>query len=293
MSERDERIEKYLNGEMEAAEKTIFEKEILVDKGLKEQIELKKDLIAFFKSRNPELDKKLNELGKEFFAEETLPKKILTPNYILLLGVVLLLLSGLYYYYFIYDDSVENTSIELKEIGKESINPSIIKGSEFTEESITNSDSAKSEESILPTIDFSDELPIVIDRPVAQYENYTENPNFEALIKESIRSNDGVEFKLLTAPEFLYLVDGKVNLKVKGETNKTAEIELVIYNNNPDNFDKDIRVLSNLIKSSFIAKGKYEIKFNANIPFEKGLYYYFLQNKKSKELLSISKFYVK
>ena len=228
MNELDKRIEKYLNGEMEEIEILSFEEEILADKNLKESIEFKKDLIAFFESRNSKLNENLESLGNDFFKDEKATGLFLN-NKLIALGLIILMLfiGTSYYMFFLGKDNKEDVR---KEQVEDSSEIDILIEKEIIQE-IIQEETNEEEENLLPTFKPSKVLEKPIDtnqQPIASTDNFIQNPNLELLIRENVRSKN-VEFTLINKPDnqTLSLFDGSANLKISGSMNIDDTIEYV------------------------------------------------------------------
>jgi len=68
---QQERIDKYLNQQMEAAEQAKFEAELATNPDLSESVDLQRDIASFFKEKTPALEAILAEEGNRHFQKET------------------------------------------------------------------------------------------------------------------------------------------------------------------------------------------------------------------------------
>ena len=315
MLNEQEKIERYLNGEMSNSEKDAFEQEIKSNQTLSEQVALSKDLEAFFKARNVGLEQSLSDLGNEFF-DEASPQNI-TPNsdtdkptgnaarfVIPLLLLLFVIIAGVRYFnnnttserledtYYTPETSVKETEKMINEGMQEQgdpekegeIIPEII---ETTPETPTKNDTQKDapEKS-------KDEKPIT-EKPIAALEedkaNFEKNALLESLIRENIRSNEMITVKTPSENQTFTSKKGIATLKFKVVATETELIELIIYDNRIDSFEKNYPILSTILQK----KSNDELVFNANIQLEKGLHYYILRKKNTTEIMYISKFFVR
>lgn len=133
------------------------------------------------------------------------------------------------------------------------------------------------------------------DKPIAKVDNkvFKQNRMLESLILENVRS--GEESATIYSPSkgYTYRLNGKeINLKIKGSTNIESDLELVVYDNNPANFDKDFKILKSRINKAN-KDDEYKLSFNANVELPQGLYYYIIRTKDDEKVVYISKFYVR
>lgn len=313
MLKEQEKIERYLNGEMSSSEKDAFEQEIKDNKDLSEQVALSKDLEAFFKTRNVGLEQTLSDLGNEFFDEDN-PQNI-TPNsdtdkpianaarfVIPLLLLLFVSIAGVWYFnndadaekfedaHYAPETSVKETEKMINEGMQEQGDPE--KEGEIMPEIIEPS----------PEIPVKDEKPKGIpeatekpeaEKPMAALEedkaNFEKNAVLESLIRENIRSNEVITVKMPTENYTFKPKNGVTTLKFKIVTTETEPIELIIYDNRIDSFEKNYPILSTILQK----KSNDELVFNANVQLEKGLYYYILRKKNTTEIIYISKFFVR
>jgi len=68
---QQERIDKYLHQQMDAAERARFEVEMTINSELSEAVDLQKEIASFFKGRAPTLEAIFKEEGTKHFREET------------------------------------------------------------------------------------------------------------------------------------------------------------------------------------------------------------------------------
>lgn len=293
MNELEQRIEQYLTGKMKGEELITFENEISNNQSLAEKIALKQDLIDFFDKRNPELDKKLKELGAEYFGEAALKNKAPNKSSFLIITIILLLLAAFLFYYF---NKNEGQSIEVNQVEEPIIINEDLDNSKIIENPI---EEEKTEEQPIDLPTFNPQQKIeqpsnTEKKPIASLENYKTNQVLEDLIRENIRSNEIVfEAKKIFNEKLSKQKNGKVNMSLSGTINVDETVEIVIYDNKSSSFNQDIKTLSEEIKVVKTKENLYKISFNANMSLENGLYYYILKIKSTQEILLISKFEVR
>jgi uncharacterized protein YozE (UPF0346 family) len=287
------KIDRYLSGSMTGMELISFEKEIFVNKDLQSQIALKKDLHHFFKSRNPELNESLNQLGQEYFSDKTLEKGNLNKKKFTIIATILISITGLIVYYF---NTNTQQNIEKVQVEETTILPEPLEESEVIELPILEEE-ATEEKIEIPT--FKPQKPINQpsnndNQPIASVENYNKNPVLESLIRENIRSAEIEYLHESPVKGAVYKLNGlkSMNLKITAKVNDSEIVELLVYNNEIDKFNKDIKLLITEIQPIKLSNNQFQLKFNANVSLEKGLYYYLMRTKKSKQILHVSKFIV-
>ncbi len=300
MLKRQEKIDRYLDGKMELSEQLAFEEAMKNDATLAEDVALNKDLAIFFKQKNVELEKSLSELGKEYFSDILPPNtKKRTPNKLYVAGVMMFifLLSSAGFLYFMTPkkniseiekptqenvetlQSIDKTLIEVGKEEKDNLKP------------VPNSNIPENN----PIFQPSDKKTKNTEKPIAKINTaFDENPLLENLISENIRSN---EIKIVMnepKKEFIYKrKDNHIFMVLSGTTTTNEAVELVIYNNQTSNFEKNYTLLTTNIKSTPTENNQFELSFNAKLTLKTGLYYYILRTEKTNNVLHIAKFYVK
>jgi hypothetical protein len=315
MLNEQEKIERYLDGEMSDSEKNIFEQEIKNNKELLAQVALSKDLRSFFKERNGDLDQTLTDLGNEYF-KDVKPQNT-TPNadtdkpidnkarfIISLLCLLIVTIGGFWYFnsgsdsekvedvLFSPSTSVKETEKMINE-GMEEQGDSDDDGSEAIPEIIEEATESPTKADNLP-----DDAPIKtkdkpkVDKPIAMVENkadFKENSALENLIRENVRSDKSITVKMPSENDTFARKNGIATLKFRFTTEEETPIELIIYNNQVNSFEKDYQILSTILRKT--SNG--EFTFNANVGLKNGLYYCILRKKESLEIIHVSKFFVR
>lgn len=315
MPNQQEKIERYLNEEMSNSEKNIFEQEMKNSKALREEVALNKDLMSFFKERNIGLEHTLSDLGNEFFNDDK-PQNITPPQdadkpiigkkpfIIPLLLLLFVSIAGLWYFnansdsekfedaLFSPSTSVEETEKMINE-GMQEQGDSDDVGSEITPEIIEEATESPTKADNLPedAPTKTEEKPKV-DKPMAAAEDkasFKENSILEGLIRENVRSDKSVTVKMPSENYTFTPKNGVATLKFRFTTEAETAIELIIYDNKIDSFEKNYQILSATLQKT----SNDELVFNANVSLKNGLYYYVLRKKDTLEIIHISKFFVR
>jgi hypothetical protein len=319
MLNEQEKIDRYLDGEMSDSEKNTFEQEIKNNKELSEQVALSKDLGAFFKERNIGLEQTLSNLGEEFFNDKTPQNTI--PNAdtdkpifskarfaIPFLLLLIVCIGGVWYFNNNsdtekFEDALFTPSTSIKETekmineGMQEQGDSEKEGGEEIPKTLEEATEMPIKEEKLPngTPTKSDDKPKE-NKPMARLDDkasFKENPILESLIRENVRSNEAALLVKKPTPNQIYKSKrDKIYLEFSGTVNTSANLEFIIYNNLPVSFDKDYKTLLAVLKSEKIGDKQFQLTFEGNVELKNGLYYYIVRKKSDFEILYISKFKV-
>lgn len=303
-----ERIERYLSDNMSSTEQKIFEIEIKQNKALAEEVEFQRGLMDFFNDYEPELEGVLEGLGEQHFVAETTSNPPPISNgfsrKLWFIPISLLFLLSIWLL-FPTDETapiVDQNSTETQQIEppKKEVPIVIPETAPVEQNNNTLPEETEPEPSKKPTE--STERDIIIgedpvdnsEQPIASLnpKDFKSNPTLESILQEQVR-DEGFSTKI-TKPVFEQeFKSGKtITLLLNGTTTAKPPYEFIIYSNRSRDFDNDYKTLSAIVNSSKVGDA-YPVKFNANIPLESGLYYWILRQKKSEEVLHISKFLVK
>jgi hypothetical protein len=320
MLNEQEKIERYLNGEMNDAEKSVFEQEMKNNKVLSDEVALTKDLADFFKDRKIGIEHTLSNLGNEYFTDEKPAKpNNSTPHavtdspsfnnarFIAPALLLLVIIIGCFWYFNNTDENPadmyvpEMTATEAEKIindgmldeqGNEVINNENTAPKIEENQQIEPIDSKKE----IPKLEIEEikETPKKEEKPMATLDeaNFKENSVLESLIRENVRSDSQTS---ITAPfkgQTFQQKKGMVILNFKGVTTEEDQFEVVIYDNKITNFNNDYRVLNALLKKTPDDDG-FKLSFNLKVELKPGLYYYIIRQKDNPEIIHISKFLVK
>jgi len=283
---KQQRIEQYLNGELTAEERRMFEKELKNDAELQQQVSFAKDLHVFFDNRNPNLEENLHQLDDVFFAESSNQPSWLKIGLGSLVAVALV--AGIWW---LLSDVAQQKPAEPLPTKSEQLESSQTLPEVQPEEKAPQQMDEKKmpQKRVAP-----EEKKQKVQVPIAALnpEDFKVNPILEGLITERVR-NDEVATTLseLTLDTILKKGNPTV-LKIKGTTNAVPPLKLTIYSNKSDDFDNDTKYLTTTLTTTPIEE-EYEFLFNAKIDFQSGLYYFLIESVETEDLLVVSKFQVK
>jgi hypothetical protein len=315
MMDEQEKIERYLNGEISTAEKKNFEQEMKKNKALSDEVALSKDLMAFFKERNMGLEHKLSDLGEEFFTDEkpqntkphTNNNKSMNNKTRFIIPLLLLLFASITgFWYFNANTNSEKFEDELfspatsVEEAEKMINEGMREqgdaeeaGSEMSPEIIEEATKPPTNTDNLPdNAPTKTEDKPKVDKPIAIVEDkasFKENAVLEGLIQENVRSDRSITIKTPAENYTFAPKNGVATLKFRFTTAEETPIELMIYDNQRESFEKEHRILSTMLRQS----SNDELAFDVNVSLKNGLYYYVLRKKDTSEIVTISKFFVR
>ncbi|MFK7947200.1 MAG: hypothetical protein AB8G11_06415 [Saprospiraceae bacterium] len=310
LNEQDKKIEEYLNGEMSNDERQAFEAAIKNDAELAKEVTFQKDLMQFFEERNPDLERKLSELGDEFFEDDadiSSNKKKYFNWLFLVVGLVLLSALGGYIYINNLNARQFDASSDLYIDAEKAINEGMEHDNgnedapdtmfEEEEEEKQQTQQQETEQEIeqetteentkMDSGDITEKSP----PPMAEIdiENYKVNPMLEGIIRENVRS-DGNNFKI-TFPrkeQTFYSKNDIINFRLEGNSSIERNVQVVLYDNKESSFSNDQYVLST---TKDLKNG--DFSFSINIELKNGLYYYVMQEKETGKILHVSKFDIK
>lgn len=301
--EEQEKIELYLKNALSLDEHNAFERELEDNPALAEKVAFNRGLMGFFDDYEPELENMLASLGAEHFSSNVPPPDATPPsqkehnrfNLLWLLPIILLIGGGLYWYSI--NDVTPTTSEETSTI----TTPTQESASEVVQETLPEETAPEGE----PTQNTTNNPPAVKDiivddeptsdiseQPIARIDpaDFEVNPILETLLTEQVRATDyRSSIESPTIGQILQF-NKTIPLHIKGQTTAPPPYELLIYSNRNNDFDNDYRTLTAELNSKKAGE-QYPIKFNANIPMERGLYYWILRTK-DEDILYVSKFTV-
>lgn len=320
MLHEQEKIDKYLNGEMEISECRAFEIEIANNPKLAESIALHKDLEVFFKERNPSLEQALSDLGNNYFVDTenpSEPAQAVTDsspqsNYSWFTPILLLLIISVGSFWYLNKPSDVNNNISpAKSVNTSTMSPidaeKIINDGMIEEGGIDENTTIEElpvqeieveevKEEGNPNFNPAEHTQKSGNQPIAKIDKkvFSQNAVLESLIQENVRSKKNTEATINqpTLNKVFRLKNKKINLVIQGTISDDSPVELIIYDNRSLSFNKDYP----LLKTVLIAKkdtDNYTISFNANIDLSEGLYYYIIRKKATADILHTSKFQVK
>lgn len=285
-----EKIDRYLSEQMNQQELEAFEQEIKQDEDLAQSLALQEELVQFFDTREPALEAELSSLGEQYMVVEQ-KKSGVPPWLLVLVGSMITILIGCYVFF------KPSSSLSLQQ---ESQSPTLLDDS-LNIETIT----PPHQEKKLDTVPVSPEetklnIPNIKQKktsseppPIASIDpdKFKLNTSLEALVREKYRNN--INFNLsFPKQDTVFRFQKNVPLLIQGTTNVSPPYELLVYTNRPFDFDNDYPVLKQLI-TGIERDDLYYFDFEANIPFDKGLYYLMIRTQEDSKMLSISTFMVK
>lgn len=285
---QDEKIQRYLDDEMSLDERMLFEEQLRKDDALAEDLDYQKDVTNFFNTRDPKLKAELKALGKEFIAEEQ-PKR----RFPIWAAVALaLLLVVLIYFMFVNKTTVieeDNTPTNTEQQQEEELEE---------EEQVEEQQSPTTpiqEERDEPSNDNSEMPNIPEGQPIAAVDPalYQRNPLVEDMIRGNVRASDEDEIITVTQPviDTVFAFQEKIPFTFSGRTSISPKYNLALYSNKADDIENDIRILD--VELDGTANGEeYTFEFNSEISLKKGLYYLFIREVDSFEVLYVSRFTV-
>lgn len=276
-----QKIDRYLRNEMSWQEKTFFEKEVAQNADWKAQLDLSKDLGQFFEKRNPALEQELTRLDNIYFAEN-IPQNRWKKWLLGILGILLIGIVG----WLLFDFSEEKVPDS-----EEGILEQEIKEAQSEFEQLEEATEVKKEKKKISTPKkekSKKSQPIAALNP----EDFKVNPVLEEFITERVR-DESIKTEIETPKVDAILKYGiKTQLIVKGTTNASPPYQLTIYSNKQNDFDNDQKYLKTEL-SYTKNEDNNNFRFNANIDFKKGLYYFLIESVETGDLLVVSKFQVK
>lgn len=288
MVNKNEDIERYIANEMASDEMKDFENKMSNDEKLAQEVAFKKDVNDYFKSDKIGLAEELEVLGNTYFKAE---KKGTSFNKLWLLLPALLLLVGLVWRMSPTNEKpapssnrVTNNIDSLKNSPTTPPNKIEQKPTSAPKKEITPSKPPVPTEEKQPTI----------NQPIASVDEtaFQSNPLLEGLLKEQLR--DATFLTTLLSPKegLVYPANKTIPLIIKGSTTAETPYRVIIYTNKLFDFENDHRLFEKEFQG-VKKEDNYTFSLKANLPLPKGLYYLIIQQKKSNEMLYISKFSVR
>lgn len=284
---RQEEIHRRLLGKMSEAERKAFDKRLETDAELIESFQIQKDLMDFFAQEEPELEQKLEGLGKKYFSEKKKPTK--KKNWLGIGLIATLLVAGGFAISHFSSDTTPIAPTPNDEKIKTVIPPSPEvqqpPKENSTEEQPT---SPKIENTPVPVSPPKQEEP----KPIASLdpEDFKVNPTLEDILTEQVR---GTQITTLQIPKNGAVLDAKAKLfAVKGTTNAESPYYIVLYSNRPFDFDNDYPTLRQKVAGKPQADDNFLFDFQASLSLSPGLYYLMIQDAQM-EMIHLSKFTVK
>lgn len=325
MIEQQDEIKKYLTNKMDETERESFKNKLANNSELKKEVDFNKDLMLFLEDDNPELEAMLTNFGNEFSSKSTISTPVIsniekpkttTPNkkwLFWIIGILGILIAVWLISQAVFREKTSSTIPTESNSVLESAVPTedvIIPNDTEKESNISDTEvieekeKPKEEDKITPNIpktpDFTPKRNIPTrslgnPEPMASLDeaNYTPNRDLEILVIDGIRSNELV-FELNEPKVFrtFYKKNKETKIVLDGTMNKDVLLKLVVFDNSNENFMNNRSVL----KADFQVKpdgDDFQFSFIANTTIPKGLYYFFVYNKQTEEMLAISKFSVK
>jgi len=260
---QEERIDKYLNQQMDEAERARFEVEITTNSELSEAVDLQREIASFFKERAPDLEAILTEEGTQHFREAADKNGV---GYWKWLLPLLIIPFGFAIWW--QQQPSPTSAVISKKIpaGKEADSP-------FFADTFSNP----------PPPVLEEEIPK--SSPEQPQENQGKETTKSTKKKELIASANPLDFK--PNP----VIESIMAEQVRAAGSITEPYTLSIYSNRVSDFENDYKVLF-ISLSGTQQNENYNFSFNAKIPFSKGLYYLLLQSEQEGEILYISRFKV-
>lgn len=323
MIEQQDNIKNYLTDKMSNTERQLFEASMQADDVLTEEVMFNKDLMSFLEDDNPEMEKMLMELGNEFSSQSLIPPPVIstekqvnntTPNndsnnkkWLLWLIGILMILAGVWWFSRSSDNETSENTTSIKtnsvlENGIDENNTKLIEESNPEKNTIEIEDKLNQPGKVtpkLPTIpDFTPKGDVPTrslgndTQPMAKAD-YTPNNDLELLIVDGIRSSNLV-FELNQPKDFytFYEKEKQTKIVIEGTINQSIPLEVIIYDNSQNSFSKNQFVLKQDMRVKAV-NDEFTFSFIANTTIPKGLYYFFIYNKQTQEMLTISKFSIK
>lgn len=280
-------IIKYLDNQMSEEERVAFEKELRNDEVLAKEVAFQRGLHGFLERRQLALELDLDELGDEFILNPTEKKR----NFPVWWAIPILLAIGTVLYFSFFN---KNKTTTINDNSTEIEAPQQTIPSEIDEN--TSTPIEKSEEENTTPTESNPPRQIPIDQPIATVDKsaYERHPTMESIIQDTYRTNDVTSKTTVSSPQpdATFAFKENISFTVEGETSIQPSYRLIIYSNRAYDIENDYRLLDIPIFGK-ANNGKYDFRFNAEIPLKKGLYYLVIQKDDNREVLHISRFTIK
>lgn len=287
---QQERINKYLNQEMEAAESAHFEAEMATNTDLSESVDLQRDIGAFFKERAPALETILEAEGAQHFKEATSKNQFWQWKWLLPMLIIPL---GLTFWWWQHrTDTLVPTQAESSTLEKSTIDdnspflmdtvPSVPPPSE---EKVPNQSLDKQPNN---TAKSTNKKELIASRNPADFQR---NPAIESIMAEQVRAT-GSTTKLATpTKDATFSFAQNIPFEVSGTTTIAPPYTVSVYSNRVFDFENEYKALTASL-SGTQQNENYHFSFKAKVPFPRGLYYILLQSEENEDILHISRFKV-
>ncbi|MFK7946676.1 MAG: hypothetical protein AB8G11_03725 [Saprospiraceae bacterium] len=290
---QEQNINRYLNNEMSETERIAFEEQIRNDKALADEVAFQRGFAGFLGRYQPSLESKLENLGDKYIITPTKEKSYKW----LILSAILLLSAIVVFIIFnkkttsnIDTNNSSNSTIETQQETPTQI-PII------EEDTIENND-----ENTIPFVPTIDKIEPkkgeqnTDNQPIASIDEslYERNPNMELVIQNTVRTNDNVQLLTIVEPINDAIISAKdlIDFKINGTAKNELNYDIIIFNNQDFNINNNYPIFKTEGKS-VEEQSENKIKFNANLPLGKGLYYLIIQPENSRQILHISRFEVR
>ncbi len=287
---QQERIDRYLSHQMSPDEIARFKAEIASNPALAEAVQFQQDLTKFFEEREPALEAKLADFGKEHFPVEKSNKTFPWWRWII---PILLVGLGIGAWWIQSDQDATHPLVKEAIPTIEKTAP-IIDTTPDAPPTIFEKEPPNSSPQSPPNPP-QEKPPVLKKSPplIASLDprDFQANPMIESLMAEQVRNSASTTSLENPAMDTILAYNQKILLKVEGFTTAPPPYELVIYTNRIFDFENDHRVLSQSL-SGIQQDEKIRFSFNAETSFPKGLYYLLLLSEEGDEMLYISRFRV-
>jgi hypothetical protein len=274
-------IDRYLDGLMSETEKQTFEEALRKDADLRAAVQTQQDLAGFFEAYEPELEEKLEALGAVYFQPPP-PRRRRLP--LLVVAAVGLLGVGI----FVFFNQKNTTPPTITKPAQEQEQKQVQEQKKIPEPEPTNEPLPVAPQKVSPPT--KQKAPA----PIAAADAFAPNPLLESLISENVRS-DAFQFSITSPPPngTLALKDGKVLLALQGTITQKQDLTMVLYNNNPDAFQKNYPIFKQALTLQPTADNGFLIQSQFNLELPAGIYYMLLLPADKNDILYVANFLVR
>ena len=308
--ENYDKIQRYLDRELNEEELSAFEQEIESDASLADEVNLHQDMQDFLgDSPENDLRKQLEKLSANY--KDTPNTQKFTSKYLLWLLPIFLLVGA---FWLLNPSTSTNTNNTIKEKTTlptekqeqidqvEEQSNQEVKASDKVEEKKEEDQKStpkKEEKKSRPAKDFFDK-----DVNSNKKENTTQviaanfdpNPSLEFLIENSTRGNEttlAISSKQSDANFQKSGIDFIVAGTFESEENLLdKQMKVHIFSNDPEAFDNFEPLYSEDLKLNNSAENTYSFNFNDTFQLTKGLYYYMIEDYEEEQIFFVEKFKV-
>lgn len=292
MINKQDEIRDYLKNQMSEAQRKAFEQEIQTNPELAKEVAFNKELMDYIKSHNPELEIQLKKLGEKYATQSQTAQPAFRRSRWSIVALIALVLIAILWYF--------NQNPEEIKTPENQIDDSSRTDRDTTQRKLQDTAKTwrmKMNDTTSRNTNMDNQSTIIKDKPIAIIDNsaFKPNPYIENLITDGIRSND-VQITINEPPKGLIFKQnqGTATIKIEVNCNKDIPLEIKVFGNIQQDFiNNKIILKADFERKNKTADNKFESIFYANMLIEKGIYYYFIYDKKANTLLKVSNFYVK